>query len=216
MKYNDDMDKRRYVQRRRAESAAQTRDRILAAARASLRSGPLGAVRIDEIAREAGVARSTVYVLFGSRAGLFDALATDLLERAGFERIASTFRLPDARDALLESLAAAAQVYATEPDLARSILTLAATDPDAAAAVRRFEHGRWPGMRRLAGRLETQGHLRSDVSRDEAAQVLWILTSFGTFDQLFRERGLSAAATAQRLQAMAERSLLRAPEADAP
>jgi len=216
MKYNADMDKRRYVQRRRAESAAQTHERILAAARESLRNGPLGAVRIDEIAREAAVARSTIYLLFGSRAGLFDALATDLLERAGFERIASTFRLPDARDALLESLEAAAQVYATEPDLARSILTLAATDPDAAAAVRRFEHGRWPGMRKLAGRLGTQGYLRADVPREEAAQILWLLTSFATFDQLFRERGLSASATAKRLQAMAERSLLRAPEADAP
>jgi AcrR family transcriptional regulator len=216
LKYNPDMDKRRYVQRRRAESTAQTRERILAAARDSLRKGPLGAVKVDEIAREAGVARSTVYVLFGSRGGLFDALATDLLQRAGFERIASTFRLPDARAALLESLAAAAQVYAREPDLARSIITLAATDPDAAAAVRRFEHGRWPGMRKLAGRLEAQGYLRPDVPRDEGAQTLWVLTSFATFDQLFRERGLSAAATAKRLQAMAERSLLRAPEADAP
>lgn len=210
------MDKRRYVQRRRAESAAQTRDRILAAARESLRNGPLGAVRIDEIARQAKVARSTVYVLFGSRAGLFDALATDLLERAGFERIGSTFRLPDARVAVLDSLEAAAHVYASEPELARSILALAATDPDAAAAVRRFEHGRWPGMRKLAGRLEAQGYLRADVPRDEGAQILWVLTSFATFDQLFRERGLSAAATAKRLQAMAERTILRVPEADAP
>ncbi len=188
------MDKRRYVQRRRAESAQQTRERILEAARSSLRSGPLGAVRVDDIAREAGVARSTVYVLFGSRAGLFDALAVALLEQAGFERLVAAFRLPDARTALLESVRAGAEAYASEPDVARSILTLAATDPDAAVAVQRFERGRWPGMRTLAGRLEAQGYLREDLSRDEAAQILWVLTSFPTFDQLFRERGLSAAA----------------------
>jgi AcrR family transcriptional regulator len=210
------MDKRRYVQRRRAESAAQTRERIVEAARDSLRNGPLGAVRVDDIAREAGVARSTVYVLFGSRAGLFDALATDLLERGGFDRIGSTFRLPDARAALLESLKAGVEVYASEPDLTRSILTLAVIDPDAAAAVRRFEHGRWPGMRNLAGRLEAQGVLRDGLSRKEAAEILWVLTSFTTFDQLFRERGLGTAATAERLRTIARRTLLRAAEADAP
>jgi AcrR family transcriptional regulator len=210
------MDKRRYVQRRRAESAAQTRERILTAARDSLRNGPIGAVRVDEIAREAGVARSTIYVLFGSRAGLFDALAVDLLERAGFDRLGAAFRLTDAREALFESFGVAAEIYASEPDLTRSILTLAATDPDAAAAVRRFEHGRWPGMVALARRLQAQAHLRANVQRTEAAQILWVLTSFGTFDQLFRERGLSAAATAERLGTIAERTLLRAPEPDAP
>jgi AcrR family transcriptional regulator len=209
------MDKRRYVQRRRAEAAQQTRERILEAARSSLRSGPLGAVKVDDIAREAGVARSTVYVLFGSRAGLFEALAIDLMERGGFERLATTFGLPDARTALLESLGAGTAIYATEPDLARSILTLGATDPDAAAAVRRFEQGRWPGMRNLARRLMDQGYLRHDLSGEEAAQILWVLTSFPTFDQLFRERGLGAADVADLLRAVAERTLLRAPAPDA-
>ena len=107
-------------------------------------------------------------------------------------------RLPDARTALLESLRAGTEAYASEPDLARSILMLAATDPDAAAAVRRFEHGRSPGMRNLAGRLETQGYLRDDLSRDEAAQILWV------------RRAL------HRLRALAARTLLREAEPDAP
>jgi AcrR family transcriptional regulator len=210
------MDERRYVQRRRAESAQQTRERILEAARSSLRSGPLGAVKVDDIAREAGVARSTLYVLFGSRPGLLEAVADDLLEHAGFDRLVKAFRLPDARTALLESLRAGTEAYATDADLARSLLTLAATDPDAAGAVRRFERGRWPGMRNLAGRLEAQGYLRDDLSRHEAAQILWVLTSFPTFDQLFRERGLSAAHVTDRLRAMAGRTLLRAAGPDAP
>ena len=71
-------------------------------------------------------------------------------------------------------------------------------------------------MRNLAGRLEAQGFLRDDLSRDEAAQVLWVLTSFATFDQLFRERGLSAAGVTDRLRAMAGRTLLREPGPDAP
>jgi AcrR family transcriptional regulator len=209
------MDKRRYVQRRRAEAAHETRERILDATRESLRSGPAGAVRIEEIARAAGVARSTIYVAFGSRAGLFEALAEDLLGRAGFERIAASFRLPDARDALRSSFRDAAEVYSHDPVVTRSILALAAVDPDAGAAVSRFEHGRWPGMRMLAGRLEQQDALQPGVSRDEAAQVLWVLTSFATFDQLYGERGLSSTVVADRLVALAERTLLREAGVDA-
>ena len=46
----------------------------------------------------AGVARSTVYLIFGSRAGLFDAVARDLLDRGGFDRIVRAVGHPDARE----------------------------------------------------------------------------------------------------------------------
>ena len=215
MKYTVAMDKRRYVQRRRAEGAHETRERILEAACASLAAGPLGAVRIDEVARAAGVARSTIYVAFGSRAGLFDAVAEYLLVRAGWDRIRVKFQLPDAGRALHESIEAGCAVYAVEPVLTRSILTLANIDPDAAAAVARFERGRWPGMRSLARRLDRQGLLRDEVTTREAAEVLYVLTSFGTFDQLFGDRDLRPAEIAERLNAMAERTLLRPPSTDA-
>jgi AcrR family transcriptional regulator len=203
------MDKRRYVQRRRAAAAHETRERILEAACASLAAGPLGAVRIDEVARAAGVARSTIYVAFGSRAGLFDAVAEYLLLRAGWDRIRVKFLLPDPGRALRESIEAGCDVYAAEPVLTRAILTLASIDPDAAAAVTRFERGRWPGMRALARRLERQGLLREGVTTREAAEVLYVLTSFATFDQLFADRAMPAATVARRLNAMAERTLLR-------
>jgi len=203
------MDKRRYVQRRRAEAAQETRERILEAARESLRAGALGAVRVDDVARSAGVARSTVYVIFGSRAGLFGALADDLLVRVGFPRIVEAFRDPDPRRALRLSLEAASQVYAAEPEIARALFTLGTIDPDAVVAVQRVEDGRWPGMRELARRLDEAGALRDDTSAEAAAQMLWLLTSFGSFDQLFGERGLAPRTVAERLTTLAERSLLR-------
>lgn len=211
-----DMDKRRYVQHRRAEAAQETRQRIIEAACASLAAGPLGAVRVDEVARAAGVARSTIYVAFGSRAGLFDAVGGHLLERAGFDRIRVAYRARDAGAALRDSLRAGATVYAEEPALTRSILTLAKIDPDATAAVARFERGRWPGMQALARRLDRQGLLRPDIGRAEAAEILWVLTSFTTFDQLFADRALSHEVVADRLIVTAERTMLRPARADAP
>lgn len=203
------MDKRRYVQRARATKAEATRQRILLAARASLERGPLGALKVDEVAREAGVSRSTVYVLYGSRAGLFEALGRHLRDEAGFEDLIAAYRLPDALEATRAAQRAAVRMYALMPDLARGLFTLAAIDPDGVAGVSAIEDGRRPGMVDLVRRLDEQGYLRAGVSREEAAQILTVITSFQAFDELFSGLGLSAEDVATRLIAMTERSILR-------
>jgi AcrR family transcriptional regulator len=204
------MDKRRYVQRARAEAADATRRRILDAARASLENGPVGALRVDEVARQAGVARSTVYLLFGSRAGLFDALARHLRDEAGFDQLIDAFRQPDALQAMRDAQRAAVRMYAKLPDLARALFTLAAIDPDAVAAVAAIEDGRRPGQASIAQRLSAQGYLRPGVDVQEATDILTVITSFQAFDELFSAGGLSEEVVADRLIAMAERSICRA------
>ncbi len=203
------MDKRPYRQTRRAEASEATRARILDAARASLERGPVGALKVDEVAREAGVARSTVYLLFGSRAGLFDALGRYLRDEAGFEALIAASRLPDALDNLRASQRAAVAMYARLPDLARGLFTLAAIDPDGVAAVAAIEDGRRPGMAHLARALAAQGYLRDDVSVEEAVDLLTVITSFQSFDELFTGSGRSADVTADRLIALAERAVCR-------
>jgi len=203
------MDKRQYVQRVRAESADGTRRRILDAARATLERGPSGALRVDEVARAAGVSRSTVYVLYGSRAGLYDALGRHLRLEAGFDELIREFRRPDALEAMRGSQRAAVRMYAKMPELARAMFTLAAVDPDAVAAIRAIEDGRRPGQADIARRLAEQGYLRDGVDIDEATDILTVITSFQAFDELFSGSGLPAEVVADRLVAMTERSICR-------
>ena len=203
------MDKRRYVKRARAESADATKRRILDAARASLEAGPLGALRVDDVARSAGVSRSTVYLLYGSRAGLFDALARQLRDEAGFDALLREFRRPDALDAMRGAQRAAVRMYAKMPELARAMFTMAAVDPDAVAAVRAIEDGRRPGQADIARRLAEQGYLRDGVDIDEATDILTVITSFQAFDELFTGSGLPADVVADRLIALAERAVCR-------
>ena len=62
-----------------------------------------------------------------------------------------------------------------------------------------------------AGRAPPRrGHLSPDVTVDEAADLLWVITSFDTFDQLYTGRALSEEDTAARLVSLASRSLFRA------
>ena len=73
-----DVSTRRYQQRARAEEAEKTRQRIVDAALERLRDAPSEPVSMERIATMAGVARSTVYAIFGSRAGVFDAVGAEL------------------------------------------------------------------------------------------------------------------------------------------
>jgi len=96
---------RRYVQRARAESAAATRRRMVEAARAVLMDGEVPRLELAEVAQRAGIARSTVYLSFGTRSALMTAILDDSLNRAGFERIRGYLALPDAIEAMEKTLA---------------------------------------------------------------------------------------------------------------
>lgn len=51
--------------------------------------------------------------------------------------------------------------------------------------------------------------LRADVTADQACDVLWLMTSFDSFDLLYTGRGLSVEKTAAMLITTADRSLCR-------
>ena len=100
MKYDRCVAKRPYRQHLRAETAEETRQRILNALYELLREQPAEPISVEEVAQRARVSRSTVYLAFGSRSGLFDALTERLLLGPGNERIEEAVRDPDARETL--------------------------------------------------------------------------------------------------------------------
>jgi hypothetical protein len=82
---------------------------------------------------------------------------------------------------------------------------MAVLDADAVGgAVQRMEQDRAGGMAYLARRLAEEGILRPDLTADEAARLLWLLTSF---DLLYTGRGVPAEEVARILITAAERTL---------
>lgn len=201
---------RKYEQRARAEAAEETRRRVLDAVYQRLREAPSEQVSVDRVARMAGVARSTVYLVFGSRAGLFDAVGADLLRRGGFAELLSAAGHDDACEAMRGGIRGVVAMYASQRDVLRALSSMAQLDADAVGgAVQRMERSRAAGMAGLARRLGDQGVLRLDVSEDEAADLLWMLTSFDGFDLLYTGRSRPADRVAETLISAAERGLCR-------
>jgi AcrR family transcriptional regulator len=200
---------RRYEQRLRARSAEETRRRVLDAVYDQLSEAPAQPVSVDRIARAAEVARSTVYAIFGSRAGLFDAFAADLLERGGFRRVLDAIADPDPRETLRAGITGGVHTFAAHRDVFRALVSMAELDPDAVGgAMQRSEQRRAKGMMRLARRLARDGLLRDGLTAKQAADRLWLLTSFDAFDLLHSGRRQSANAVAGVLVDMACRSVL--------
>jgi AcrR family transcriptional regulator len=206
------MSPRRYDQRLRAEAAEDTRRLILDALYERLRARPSQPVSVEEIAQLARVARSTVYLIFGSRAGLFDAVGRELAARSGYARLVDAKHQPDARAHLRAGLRASSEMLAANRDIYRALRSMAQLDEQAVGGVvLRMDAERSAGMTRLAERLAEQGVLREGLSLEHAEHVLWMLTSFESFDALYTGRGLSTGRTTEILIDTAERTLYAKP-----
>src|SRR5918999_1614953 len=140
--------KRPYRQRLRAESSAMTRQRIIDAARQVLTAQPLRGFNLSEVAEAARVVRSTIYTVFGSREGLLRAVAQDMTERGGWDRMREAFRDPDAWAAVRRNIEEGTRMAASEHPVALAISTLAAVDPDAAVVAAEMDELRLRGLRR--------------------------------------------------------------------
>jgi AcrR family transcriptional regulator len=191
---------RAYEQKARAESAAQTRRRILDALYECLREERSTPPGVGEIARRAGVVRSTAYLVFGSKAGLFDAFAQELWQRSGLPGLQDAVNVPDAREGVRGGIRAGVDIFAADRDVFNALFAMTKLDPDAVGgAVERIEARRAEGMTWASRRLARQKQLKPGVSATRAAHVLWLVASFDAFDLLYTGRGLSARETGRIL-----------------
>jgi AcrR family transcriptional regulator len=180
---------RRYQLGQRQVATEQTRARILAAAQ-ELLTAPDGIAgfTVDAVARQAGVARMTVYYQFGSKTGLLEALCDVLAVRGGIEQLAGAFCQPEAREALAELIAVFGRFWSADRLVLRRLHGLAALDPEIGRVIGARQLRRREGLRILLARLAAQHGRRCPKDPEETLDVLLTLTSFETFDSLAGER----------------------------
>jgi AcrR family transcriptional regulator len=191
--------RRRYDSRSRHEQARRNRLAVLDAARRHFLDRGYAATTLAAVAGDAGVSVETVYKAFANKAGLlkavFDvAVAGDdepvpLAERDFVREINAE---PDPVQKLRlygEHLARTGPRIVALQLLVRDA---AASDPAAGAVWQQMLTERLSGMGMLAAHLHEGGHLRPDVSVDEARDVLWAYVSPELHDLLVVQRGWPA------------------------
>jgi AcrR family transcriptional regulator len=165
---------------RRQVAADQTRSRIVTAARALLADerGARG-FTVDAVARQAGVARMTVYYQFQSKRGVLEALFDDLANRGLMPHLRPVFEEREPTKALDGLIGAFAKFWDSDRAVLRRARALAALDVEFDESVRGRDEMRRGHLRKILGRLGDESG-----SASATVDVLHMLTSFETFDAL--------------------------------
>src|SRR5437588_12909697 len=125
------MSPRPYRLGQRQIATEQTRARILNAARELLlTSDAFSGFSIDAVARQADVARMTVYHQFGSKIGLLEALSDSLAAHGGMEQLANAFRHKDPLEALEKFITVFSRFWQSDRLVTRRLRALSTLDPD--------------------------------------------------------------------------------------
>lgn len=199
--------RRPYRQEKRAASAVATRTRILSAARSLLERRGLVALGLDTVAERAGVARATVFQIYGSKAGLLSAIAEAAAESDEFRALLAALADADAERALLRTVDLGCRFWAKNEGLSRGLSSLSTVDREVARALRAREDARARSLGAVVGRLAESGKLRHGLGRRTATEIVVLATSFAAFDELRQRRALSPRAIARVLRVMVERTL---------
>jgi len=179
------MSPRPYRLGQRQANTEQTRARIITAARELLISSDgFSGFSIDAVARQADVARMTIYHQFGSKIGLLEALCDSLASYGGMEQLASAFRRPEPHEALDEYITVFSRFWQSDRLVTRRLRGLAALDPDFEQVIRTRDERRRKGLRVIVGRFAERYGRPAPTSLDEAVDILYTLISFECFDTL--------------------------------
>jgi len=180
------MSPRAYNLGQRQLATDQTRSRIIAAARELLadENGAAG-FTVEAVARQAGVARMTVYYQFKSKRGVLEALFDDLANRGLMPQLRPVFQEPVPARALDRLIGAFATFWDSDRIVLRRARSLAALDAEIAESVRERDEMRRGHLRKILQRLhEENGSPHAPATLATAIDVLHMLTSFETFDTL--------------------------------
>lgn len=177
------MSPRPYNLGKRQEPIDAARQQVLDAARRLLGgTASYTAFTVDAVAKDADVARATVYYQFGSKAGLLEAVCDYLAEIGGMAGLADAFTDPDPVQALHRFVACFGRFWAADRPAMRRLRALALLDPDVGAVIAARDQRRKQGLTVLVGRLAESSLATAEP--DLAVRILTTLTSFETFDTL--------------------------------
>lgn len=190
--------RRPYDATKRRTRSAETRGRVLAAARDLLLEGGYRATTVAAIATRAQVNVDTVYELVGRK----PVILRELIEQAisGTDRavvaeerdyVKAMMASRDPKEKLTIYAHAMRNIQARMAPLHLALRDASSTEPEAKRIWREISERRAANMRKLVQDLRSTGGMRRDLSVSEAADVIWATNSAELYVMLTVERGWS-------------------------
>jgi AcrR family transcriptional regulator len=203
------MSPRRYCSPARAASSGQTRERIVAAAAALLRT-PEGirGFSLEAVGKAAKVTRLTVYNQFGSRRALLEAVFDDRAERGGLRRVSEAMAAADPAIGLLKLIDIFCEFWSSDRDALARLHGGGINDAELEESIRARNERRRRALSVLVDRMAERKAVRAEARRD-LIDTLFALTSFHFFAELAAGRR-SPDAAGLLVQAMAADAVRRA------
>lgn len=175
---------RAYDGSRRKAAAAQTRQRILDAARELFLARGYDQTSVADIAEQAGTSIDTVYATVGRKAQLL--LAVHDMELAAAPQpvpaqqrdyVQHVHAATTGAEMIRRYAAAMAERLPRTVPLMEALRAAGAKDPACAATYHSLSQRRLANMRLFAADLRSTGDLRNDLGDDEVARVIWSMNS---------------------------------------
>jgi AcrR family transcriptional regulator len=176
---------RPYTLGKRKEASDEARKRCVEAANALLTDSNTPDLKMEDVARRAGITRQTIYNLFGSKTELIEAVFDDLARTGGMEGMAAAMQQHDPEIRLSAMVMTFARFWAASRIITRHIRAMATTDLDLSRAIRARDE-----RRRMACQHVLRGFGQSvpaDGDQSLRVDLLWTITSFEFFDLLAGE-----------------------------
>ena len=189
--------KRRYDSGRRAEQARQTRDAIIETARRLFLRDGYALTTIAAIAAETQVSVETIYKAFGGKPGLVRAICDAALAGAGpvpAETRSDQLQLhePDPTRIIRGWGELTVEVAPRIAPIMLLVRSAAAADPEMAGLLAEVDAARLSRMTANAANLAAAGHLRPDITVEQAGEVMWTYSSPELYELLVVKRGWPA------------------------
>ena len=203
--------KRIYNSETRDAQAAQTRDRILAAAKKFFQFEGFECVTIEKLAQEAEVSMPTIYSLFQSKRGILRALMDQALPSDQFEALIQVAEQEKSAQGLLAiSAKIARQMYDAERaqmDIFRGASVLA---PEFKELEKERELRRYNRQEKTFKLIVKEKSLVKGLSLSKARDVLWAFTGRDMYRMLVVEQGWTSEEYEKWLAQLLITTLIRA------
>lgn len=187
-----------------------TRQALLEAARELIERHGVAELTLAGVAEAAGVTRQSVYLHFGSRAGLITAFADHVWQRAGLPSPRELVEnASDARAALhaLVQLRAKSSQFTEKYQVSADAVGL--HDSEFQEAWRTRQEQRLAVFRLVARRIQQEGLLRAGITVETAAELMWTMISSSSWRWLVVVRGWSARKYCQHIEQSVARAVMQ-------